>query len=84
MMDDFLREHGSADLKVHKDFKFIRHDLKLYLSDLPHRDEEYQRRFMELAADYLATVSDETLDMVFPVERVCVHAIRRARRRPRR
>ena len=46
MMDDFLREHGSADLKVHKDFKFIRHDLKLYLSDLPHRDEEYQQRFM--------------------------------------
>ena len=31
MMDEFLREHGSADLKVHKDFKFIRHDLKLYL-----------------------------------------------------
>ena len=76
MMDEFLIEHGSADLKVHKDFKFIRHDLKLYLSDLPHRDEEYLRRFMELAADYLATISDETLDLVFPVERVCVHAIR--------
>ena len=34
MMDDFLRAHGAADLKVHKDFKFIRHDLKLYLTDL--------------------------------------------------
>ncbi len=66
MMDDFLREHGSADLKVHKDFKFIRHDLKLYLTDLPDRDEEYQRKFMQLAADYLATVSEETLAMVLP------------------
>ena len=77
MMDDFLREHGSADLKVHKDFKFIRHDLKLYLSDLPERDDDYQRKFMQLAADYLATVSEETLAMVLPVERVCVHLIRR-------
>ncbi len=77
MMDDFLREHGSADLKVHKDFKFIRHDLKLYLTDLPERDEEYQRKFMQLAADYLATVSEETLAMVLPVERVCVNMIRR-------
>jgi CDP-glycerol glycerophosphotransferase len=77
MMDEFLREHGGADLKVHKDFKFIRHDLKLYLSDLAYRDESYQRRFIELAADYLATVSNQTLDMVYPLERICVHLIRR-------
>lgn len=77
MMDDFLREHGSADLKVWKDFKFIRHDLKLYLTDLAYRDEEYSQKFMRLAADYLATISDETLDMVYPLERICVHMIRR-------
>ncbi len=77
MMDDFLREHGSGDLKVHKDFKFIRHDLKLYLSDLPERDEDYQRKFMDLAADYLETISEKTLDLVYPVERICVAMIRR-------
>ena len=77
MMDEFLRENGGADLKVHKDFKFIRHDLNLYLTDLAHRDADYQRKFMHLAADYLATVSDETLDMVYPLERICVHMIRR-------
>ncbi|MCY7374136.1 MAG: bifunctional glycosyltransferase family 2 protein/CDP-glycerol:glycerophosphate glycerophosphotransferase [Spirochaetaceae bacterium] len=76
MMDEFLSEHGSADLKVYKDFKFIRHDLKLYLSDLPHRDDAYQREFMEMAADYLSTVSDETLALCYPVERICVHMIR--------
>jgi CDP-glycerol glycerophosphotransferase len=77
MMDTFLAEHGSADLKVHKDFKFIRHDLRLYLSDLPHRDEAYQREMMRMAADYLATVSPETLAMCYPVERICVHMIGR-------
>ena len=77
MMDDFLREHGSADLKVYKDYKFIRHDLRLYLTDLPHRDEAYQREFMRMAADYLATVSEKTLELCYPVERICVHMIRR-------
>jgi CDP-glycerol glycerophosphotransferase len=77
MMDDFLRAHGAADLKVHKDFKFIRHDLKLYLTDLAHRDEEYQKRFMLMAAEYLATVSEQTLAEVYPLERICVHLIRR-------
>jgi CDP-glycerol glycerophosphotransferase len=77
MMDTFLREHGGADLKVFKDFKFVRHDLKLYLTDLAHRDEEYQRRFIRLAADYCATISEETLAMVYPLERICVHLIRR-------
>ncbi len=77
MMDDFLRESGSADLKMYKDFKFVRHDLKLYLSDLPHRDDAYQGEFMKMAADYLSTVSDEALAMCYPVERVCVFMIRR-------
>ncbi|MGH8892923.1 MAG: bifunctional glycosyltransferase/CDP-glycerol:glycerophosphate glycerophosphotransferase [Actinomycetes bacterium] len=77
MMDDFLREHGSADLKVHKDYKFIRHDLRLYLTDLPHRDEAYQRAMMRMAADYLATVSQKTLDLCYPVERICVYMILR-------
>jgi len=77
MMDDFLRDQGASDLKVYKDFKFVRHDLKLYLNDLPHRDAAYQREFMSMAAEYLATVTDETLALCFPVERICVVMIRR-------
>ena len=77
MMDAFLHEQGADDLKVWKDYKFIRNDLRLYLSDLPHRDESYQRSMLEMAADYLETVSDETLALCDPVERVCVHMIRR-------
>ena len=77
MMDDYLVTHGGADLKPYKDFKFIRHDLRLYLNDLPARDVDYQRRFVKLAADYLATVSEQTLAMVDPVERICVHMLRR-------
>lgn len=77
MMDTFMREHGFSDLKPYKDFKFIRHDLRLYLSDLPHRDPVYQDEVMRTAAEYLATVSQETLAMCSPVERICVHMIRR-------
>ena len=77
LMDDYLITHGGADLKVYKDFKFIRHDLRLYLNELPARDHEYQQRFVALAADYLATISEQTLDMVDPVERICVHMLLR-------
>ena len=77
MMDEYLRENDAADLKVWKDFKFVRHDLKLYLTDLAHRDADYQQRFVQLAADYCATISDETLAMTYPLERICVAMIRR-------
>jgi len=58
MMDDFLREHGSADLKVFKDYKFIHYDLRLYLSDLPHREDAYQR---ELAKAGYGEITTEIL-----------------------
>jgi CDP-glycerol glycerophosphotransferase len=77
MMDRYLAENDHGDLIVEKNFKFVRHDLRLYLRDLPHRDADYQRRFLELAADYLATVSDESLAMLEPVERICVFMIMR-------
>lgn len=77
MMDQFLHDNGFDDLKVFKDFKFVRHDLRLYLSDLPHRDEAYQLEFIRTAAAYLETVSDETLELCYPVERICVHMLRR-------
>lgn len=76
LIDAFLIGHGAPDLKVDKDVKFVRHDLRLYLNDLAHRDADYQRRFMELARDYLSTVSDQTLERVDQVHRICVAMIR--------
>lgn len=77
MMDDFLLGNGFADLKAHKDVKFVRHDLRLYLRDLPYRDEDYQQEFLRTAAAYLATVGEQAMAMLNPVERICVHVIRR-------
>ena len=77
MMDTSCASTAAPTSRCYKDFKFVRHDLKLYLTDLAHRDEEYQHKFMRLAADYCATISDETLAMVYPLERICVHLIRR-------
>ncbi len=77
LIDEFLIGHGAPDLKVDKDVKFVKHDLRLYLNDLPHRDADYQRQFMELARDYLSTVSDQTLERVDQVHRICVAMIRK-------
>ncbi|MEW2358120.1 CDP-glycerol glycerophosphotransferase family protein [Spirillospora sp. NPDC029432] len=60
-IDRVFRAHGAADLKAAKDVKFVNHDLLLYLDDLRARDEEYRRRFLELARPYVAGLDPGTL-----------------------
>src|SRR5262249_37662503 len=65
-----LRAHDAVELKLHKDVKFLRHDLILYLRDLPSRDDAYRQRFIEVAADYLATLDQRAFDRVHPVQAI--------------
>jgi CDP-glycerol glycerophosphotransferase len=60
-IDRYLTERGHEELRPFKDRKFLRHDLKLYLTELPFRDEDYQRAWLAEAAGYLATFDDESL-----------------------
>ncbi|GAA3946935.1 hypothetical protein GCM10023085_31420 [Actinomadura viridis] len=53
-IDRALGARGADAIKLAKDAKFVNHDLQLYLGELPGRDEEYRRRFLELAGPYLA------------------------------
>lgn len=41
-------------LKLAKDIKFLKHDLVLYLRELPFLDDDYRRRFARMADDYIA------------------------------
>ncbi|MFB4313197.1 CDP-glycerol glycerophosphotransferase family protein [Actinomadura sp. 21ATH] len=60
-IDRVFRAHGAADLKAAKDAKFVNHDLLLYLYDLRSRDEDYRRRFLELARPYVADLDPGAL-----------------------
>ncbi|HSF26295.1 MAG TPA: glycosyltransferase family 2 protein, partial [Actinomycetes bacterium] len=75
-IDAWLLAHGRAALKVHKDVKFLQHDLRLYLGDLPRRDPAYQQEFLDQAGDYLAGLTPEGLDLAGTMLRVAAYLVR--------
>lgn len=75
-IDAFLDDHDKSQLKPVKDRKFLRHDLRLYLYELPKRDAEYQQALLELAAEYLETIDVAMLDEIEPIDRVCYFLVR--------
>ena len=59
MFDQFLKENGDVHYQVHKNNKFLRHDLKLYTNDYLLFDDEYKRQFHEMIYEYLHGVMDK-------------------------
>ncbi|WP_167578648.1 bifunctional glycosyltransferase/CDP-glycerol:glycerophosphate glycerophosphotransferase [Jeotgalibacillus proteolyticus] len=59
MFDEFLRGKGDGRYQNHKNNKFLRHDLKLYVNDYDEFDEEYKEQFHQLIHEYLHEVMDE-------------------------
>ncbi|MEU3525285.1 CDP-glycerol glycerophosphotransferase family protein [Streptomyces sp. NPDC038707] len=76
-IDRVLEERGRPELKLHKDRKFLKHDLVLYLRDLPFLDDDYRRRFASLARDYLRDFPPEAYEGLSPVHRLCAFLLLR-------
>ncbi|GHI07275.1 transferase [Streptomyces cellostaticus] len=79
MIDEFLAEHGPAGLREHKDYKFLKHDFRLYAGDLPYRDEEWLRSFADIMNPYLDTLSPDAYARLPRPERVIVQLLRDGR-----
>ncbi|MEW2404124.1 CDP-glycerol glycerophosphotransferase family protein [Streptomyces sp. NPDC046862] len=79
MVDEFLEQSGNADLRPAKDEKFLRHDLRLYLGDLPFRDRAWYERFTELMTPYLAEISAEAVRALPREQRICLYLLRTGR-----
>ncbi|MFL6139007.1 MAG: CDP-glycerol glycerophosphotransferase family protein [Frankiaceae bacterium] len=67
LIDELLDEGGTPDIRRVKDSRFLRHDLRLYLNELPDRNAAYQQDFLRLAGDYLDTIDPTILDEISPV-----------------
>lgn len=75
MIDSFLEESGNADLRPAKDEKFLRHDLRLYLGDLPFRSREWTERFAEVVTPYLGEIAARAVGALPLEQRVCQHLL---------
>ncbi|OLZ70009.1 transferase [Streptomyces sp. IMTB 2501] len=79
MIDDFLVESGHAGLREDKDFKFLKHDFRMYAGDLPYRDEEWLQAFADIMNPYLDTLSPGAYARLPRPERVILELLRDGR-----
>ncbi|MFI7698365.1 CDP-glycerol glycerophosphotransferase family protein [Nonomuraea sp. NPDC049480] len=75
MSDDVLRAHGAGDLVPHRQRRFVRQDLRVYLHPLPARDLVWVKEFASIVRPYLEEIPAEVLDSAEPLERVCCRLI---------
>ncbi|MEU6589265.1 glycosyltransferase family 2 protein [Streptomyces sp. NPDC046881] len=79
LIDDFLVSSGHAGLREDKDFKFLKHDFRMYAGDLPYRDEEWLASFADLMTPYLDTLSPDAYARLPRAERVVLELLRDGR-----
>ncbi|MEU4036719.1 glycosyltransferase family 2 protein [Streptomyces collinus] len=79
LIDDFLVENGHAALREDKDFKFLKHDFRMYAGDLPYRDDEWLESFAEIMNPYLETLAEGAFARLPRPERVVLQLLRDGR-----
>ncbi|MFI6880056.1 glycosyltransferase family 2 protein [Streptomyces sp. NPDC050400] len=80
LIDAFLADGDYSEaLREAKDYKFLKHDFRMYAGDLPYRDEEWLRGFAALVTPYLARLSPGAFARLPRAERVVVQLVRDGR-----
>ncbi|MFD4788191.1 glycosyltransferase family 2 protein [Streptomyces sp. NPDC058459] len=79
LIDDFLVESGQAGLREDKDFKFLKHDFRMYAGDLPYRDDAWLAEFAEIMNPYLDTLAEGAYARLPRPERVVLELLRTGR-----
>ena len=76
-IDAILDRQGEDELKLRKDIKFLKHDLVLYLRDLPFLDNDYRHRFAELARGYVQDFPEAAYAELDRVHAICAQLLLR-------
>ncbi|AIJ15470.1 glycosyltransferase family 2 protein [Streptomyces violaceoruber] len=76
LIDAFLAESGHEALREDKDFKFLKHDFRMYAGDLPYRDDTWLASFADLMNPYLDTLAEGAYARLPRAERVVLRLLR--------
>ncbi|MEW2266539.1 glycosyltransferase [Streptomyces sp. NPDC047853] len=76
LIDAFLAGSGHGSLREDKDFKFLKHDFRMYAGDLPYRDDAWLASFADLMAPYLDTLAPGAFARLPRAERVVLQLVR--------
>ena len=75
-LDVFLAEHASPEVRTHKDVKFLKIDLKLYVQDIPEHTDADAHRIMDELAAYLEGIEPAAYERIDPVLRAAAFLVR--------
>src|SRR5262249_7022259 len=76
-IDAVLDRRALDGLKLQKAIKFLKHDLVLYLRDLPFLDDGYPHRFAELARGYIQDFPEAAYAQLDRVHAICAYLLLR-------
>ncbi|MFJ8191264.1 glycosyltransferase family 2 protein [Streptomyces sp. NPDC096094] len=76
LIDAFLAESGHVSLREDKDFKFLKHDFRMYAGDLPYRDDAWLASFADIMNPYLDTLVPGAYARLPRAERVVLQLVR--------
>ncbi|TDD39594.1 glycosyltransferase family 2 protein [Nonomuraea terrae] len=75
LSDDILRDYGASDLVPHRQYRFVRQDLRVYLNPLPLRDVVWVKEFASIVRPYLEEIPEAVIERIPPLDRVCCRLI---------
>lgn len=75
LIDALVDASGAMEVRVAKDVKFVKHDLRLYLNDLWERDTTFRSAFMGEVGDYLKGLDEQSWDALPVLNRVAAALI---------
>ncbi|WP_121747272.1 glycosyltransferase family 2 protein [Streptomyces sp. E2N166] len=76
LIDAFLAESGHVSLREEKDFKFLKHDFRMYAGDLPYRDDAWLASFADIVTPYLDTLTPGAYARLPRAERIVLQLVR--------
>ncbi|GGO52624.1 glycosyltransferase family 2 protein [Streptomyces lasiicapitis] len=79
LIDAFLVDSGHAGVREAKDYKFLKHDFRMYAGDLPFRDDDWLRGFATIVNPYLAGLAPGAYERLPRAERVVLQLVRDGR-----
>ncbi|MFI1677303.1 glycosyltransferase family 2 protein [Streptomyces sp. NPDC020607] len=79
LIDAFLVSSGHEAVREAKDYKFLKHDFRMYAGDLPFRDEEWLTGFAEIVNPYLAELAPGAYARLPRAERVVLRLVQDGR-----
>jgi hypothetical protein len=79
LIDDFLADSGHQEIKADKDYKFLKHDLRMYTGDLPYRTQDWIKQFNDEVSPYLDTLAPEAFQRLPRDQRVVIQLVRDGR-----